>query len=184
ELYPAGEGQGKRFTDRSAPEQIPKEFVPAVEIGVMESLQAGILAGYPVDDLEVDLIGGSYHEVDSSELAYKIAAAMAIKEALQNAETVLLEPVMDIEIICPEEYVGDVISDLNARRGRVFSLEENRESKLVKGSVPLAETFGYATSLRSLTQGRASFSMLLKNYAEVPESKSKEIIARRYGLPV
>lgn len=184
ELHPAGEGQGKRFTDRSAPEQIPKEFVPAVEIGVMESLQAGILAGYPVDDLEVDLIGGSYHEVDSSELAYKIAAAMAIKEALQNAETVLLEPVMDIEIICPEEYVGDVISDLNARRGRVFSLEENRESKLVKGSVPLAETFGYATSLRSLTQGRASFSMLLKNYAEVPESKSKEIIARRYGLPV
>jgi len=184
EIFPIEEGQGKRFNDRSEPEQIPQEFVPAVEIGAMESLQAGILAGYPVDDLEVNLIGGSYHEVDSSEPAYKIAAAMAIKEALQKGQTVLLEPVMDIEIICPEEYVGDVISDLNARRGKVFSLEENRESKLVKGSVPLAETFGYATSLRSLTQGRASFSMLLKNYAEVPESKSKIIIARRYGLPV
>lgn len=184
EIFPAEEGQGKRFNDRSEPEQIPQEFVPAVEIGAMESLQAGILAGYPVDDLEVNLIGGSYHEVDSSEPAYKIAAAMAIKEALQKGQTVLLEPVMDIEIICPEEYVGDVISDLNARRGKVFSLEENRESKLVKGSVPLAETFGYATSLRSLTQGRASFSMLLKNYAEVPESKSKIIVARRYGLPV
>lgn len=184
ELFPSGEGQGKLFIDRSAPEQVPKEFVPAVEIGAIESLQAGILAGYPVDDLEVILIGGSYHEVDSSEPAFKIAAAMALKEALQNAEAVLLEPIMDIEIICPEDYVGDVISDLNARRGRIFSLEENRDSKLVKGSVPLAETFGYATSLRSLTQGRASFSMLLKNYAEVPESRSKEIIARRYGLPV
>ena len=184
ELFPSGEGQGKLFIDRSAPEQVPKEFVPAVEIGAIESLQAGILAGYPVDDLEVILIGGSYHEVDSSEPAFKIAAAMALKEALQNAEAVLLEPIMDIEIICPEDYVGDVISDLNARRGRIFSLEENRDSKLVNGSVPLAETFGYATSLRSLTQGRASFSMLLKNYAEVPESRSKEIIARRYGLPV
>jgi elongation factor G len=184
ELLPLEEGQGKRFIDRSNPEQIPKEFVPAVEKGALEALQAGILAGYPVDDLEIILIGGSFHEVDSSEPAYKIAAAMAVKEALKNAQTALMEPIMDIEILSPEEYVGDVISDLNARRGRVLGLDENRESKLVKGSVPLAETFGYATSLRSLTQGRASFSMLLKNYAEVPESKSKEIIARRYGLPV
>ena len=184
ELLPAEEGQGKRFIDRSNPEQIPKEFVPAVEKGALEALQAGILAGYPVDDLEIILIGGSFHEVDSSEPAYKIAAAMAVKEALKNAQTALMEPIMDIEILSPEEYVGDVISDLNARRGRVLGLDENRESKLVKGSVPLAETFGYATSLRSLTQGRASFSMLLKNYAELPESKSKEIIARRYGLPV
>ncbi|NLB51818.1 MAG: elongation factor G [Syntrophomonadaceae bacterium] len=184
ELLPAEEGQGKRFINRSNPEQIPKEFVPAVEKGALEALQAGILAGYPVDDLEIILIGGSFHEVDSSEPAYKIAAAMAVKEALKNAQTALMEPIMDIEILSPEEYVGDVISDLNARRGRVLGLDENRESKLVKGSVPLAETFGYATSLRSLTQGRASFSMLLKNYAELPESKSKEIIARRYGLPV
>lgn len=184
ELLPLEEGQGKRFIDRSNPEQIPREFVPAVQTGALEALQAGILAGYPADDLEIILIGGSFHEVDSSEPAFKIAAAMAVKEALKNGGAVLLEPVMDIEIISPEEYVGDVISDLNARRGRVFGLEENRESKLVKGSVPLAETFGYATSLRSLSQGRASFSMLLNNYAEVPESRSREIIARRYGLPI
>ena len=109
---------------------------------------------------------------------------MAIKQALADADPILLEPIMDIEIICPEEYVGDVISDLNARRGRIFGFEENRDTKIIKGNVPLAETFGYATSLRSLSQGRASFSMHIKNYAEVPESKSREIIAKRYGLPV
>ena len=151
---------------------------------MFEALQAGVLAGYPVDDVQVSLTGGTYHEVDSSEQAFKIAGAMAIKQALADADPILLEPIMDIEIICPEEYVGDVISDLNARRGRIFGFEENRDTKIIKGNVPLAETFGYATSLRSLSQGRASFSMHIKNYAEVPESKSREIIAKRYGLPV
>ncbi len=184
EILPLTEGQGKKFADKSSPEAIPREFIPAVEMGVREALQAGILGGYPVDDVEVVLKGGSYHEVDSNEPAFKIAASMALKEALENAQSVFLEPVMDLEIICPEEYLGDVISDLNARRGRIIALEENRDTKAVKGLVPLAETFGYATSLRSLTQGRASFSMKIKNYAEVPESKSREIIARRYGLPV
>jgi elongation factor G len=184
EVLPLAEGQGKRFADKSSPEAIPREFIPAVEMGVREALQAGILGGYPVDDVEVVLKGGSYHEVDSNEPAFKIAASMALKEALENAQSVFLEPVMDLEIICPEEYLGDVISDLNARRGRIIALEENRDTKAVKGLVPLAETFGYATSLRSLTQGRASFSMKIKNFAEVPESKSREIIARRYGLPV
>ncbi|HBK54233.1 elongation factor G [Syntrophomonas wolfei] len=184
EILPLTEGQGKKFADKSSPEAIPREFIPAVEMGVREALQAGILGGYPVDDVEVVLKGGSYHEVDSNEPAFKIAASMALKEALENAQSVFLEPVMDLEIICPEEYLGDVISDLNARRGRIIALEENRDTKAVKGLVPLAETFGYATSLRSLTQGRASFSMKIKDYAEVPESKSREIIARRYGLPV
>ena len=178
------EGEGKQFINRLSGDVIPKEFISAVEIGVMEALQAGILAGYAVDDIEVSLVGGSYHEVDSSEMAFKVAASMGIKELLDKGNSVLLEPIMDIEILSPEEYVGDVIADLNSRRGRVLALEENRESKIIKGIVPLAETFGYATSLRSASQGRASFSMNLRQFAQVPESKSKEIIARRYGLPV
>ncbi len=182
EIAPLAEGEGKKFANKSGAETIPREFVSAVEVGVREALQVGILAGYPVDDVEVVLKGGSYHEVDSDELAFKIAASMALREALENSQSAFLEPIMDLEIICPEEYLGEVISDLNARRGRIMTLEENRDSKVVKGLVPLAETFGYATSLRSLTQGRASFSMKIKNYAEVPESKSRDIIARRYGL--
>ena len=178
------EGSGKLFVNKASNENVPKEFVPAVESGVMEALQAGILAGYPVDDLEVSLVGGSYHEVDSTEQAFKIAASMALKEVLNNADPVLLEPIMDIEILSPEEYVGDIISDLNARRGKVIGFEENRGSRIIKGNIPLAETFGYATSLRSISQGRAVFSMKIKNYAEVPDSKSKEIIAKRYGIKV
>ncbi|MBC7075270.1 MAG: elongation factor G [Syntrophomonadaceae bacterium] len=184
ELDSLSQGEGKHFTNKSSPEDIPKEFVPAVEVGVREALQAGILAGYPVDDLQISLLGGSYHETDSTEQAFKIAASMALKEALNNAQPVLLEPIMDIEVVCPEEYVGEVISDLNSRRGRIQGIEDNRESKIIKATVPLAETFGYATSLRSLSQGRACFSMHIKSYAEVPEAKAKEIIAGRYGLPV
>lgn len=184
EAIPLAEGEGKRFINRLSGDVIPKEFISAVEIGVMEALQAGILAGYAVDDIEVSLVGGSYHEVDSSEVAFKVAASMGIKELLSKGNSVLLEPIMDIEILSPEEYVGDVIADLNSRRGRVLALEENRESKIVRGTVPLAETFGYATSLRSASQGRASFSMNIRNFAQVPDSRSKEIIARRYGLPV
>ncbi|MGI6413610.1 MAG: elongation factor G [Syntrophomonadaceae bacterium] len=178
------EGSGKLFVNKASSENVPKEFVPAVENGVMEALQAGILAGYPVDDLEVSLVGGSYHEVDSTEQAFKIAASMALKEVLNNADPVLLEPIMDIEIFSPEEYIGDIISDLNARRGKVLGFEENRDNRIIKGNVPLSETFGYATSLRSISQGRAVFSMKIKNYAEVPDSKSKEIIAKRYGIKV
>ncbi len=184
EIKPLSEGEGKKFIDKSSAENIPKEFVTAVKDGVLEALQAGNLAGYMVDDLEVTLLGGSFHEVDSSEQAFKVAASMAIKEGLDKAQPCLLEPIMELEIISPEEYVGDIIADLNSRRGRVLAMEENRESKVIKGTVPLAESFGYATSLRSASQGRATFSMRLINYAEVPESRSKEIIARRYGLPV
>ena len=184
EIAPLPEGQGKKFNNLVKPEVIAGEFVPAVKNGVYEALQAGILAGYMVDDIQINLIGGSYHEVDSSEQAFKIAASMALKEALEKAQPVLLEPIMDIEIISPDEYVGDIISDLNARRGKVLGFEENRDSRIIKGTVPLAETFGYATALRSASQGRATFTMKIKNFSEVPESRSKEIIARRYGLPL
>ncbi len=184
EALPGPEGQGRLFTNQSSPEDVPHQYVDAVEEGIMGALQAGILAGYMVDDLEVKLVGGSFHEVDSSEQAFKVAASMAVKDLLEKADEKLLEPIMNIEIVTPEEYVGEVISDLNARRGRVLGFEDNRESRIIKGTVPLAETFGYATSLRSASQGRASFSLHFKNYGEVPESKAKEIIARRYGLPV
>ena len=183
-VNPLPEGEGKKFRDQTPPGLFPKEFVAATEIGVREALQAGILAGYPVDDIEVKILGGSYHEVDSSEQSFKIAANIAVREALSKARAVLLEPIMDIDIVLPEEYIGDVISDLNARRGRVLSFEENRDNRNIKGMVPLAETFGYATNLRSASQGRATFSMEIRNYAEVPESKSKEIIGKRYGSPV
>lgn len=184
QLRPLEEGAGKRFINQSKPEDIPSEFVNAVEAGSLEAMQGGILAGYPVDDIEITLLGGSFHEVDSTEQSFKIATGMAVREALSAAEVVLLEPIMDVEIVCPEEYVGEVISDLNSRRGRVLGFEEQKGGKIVKALVPLAETFGYATSLRSASQGRASFSMQIKNYAEVPASKSKEIVAKRYGLPL
>lgn len=184
EASPLPEGQGRRFINSSPADNVPAEFVPAVESGVRGALEAGLLAGYPVDDLEICLVGGSYHEVDSNEQSFKIAASMAVKELLKDADEALLEPIMDIEIVAPEEFVGDVISDLNGRRGRVLGFEENRETRIIKGTVPLAETFGYATALRSVSQGRASFSMYLRNFGEVPESKSREIIARRYGLPI
>jgi len=183
-VAPLSEGQGKKIVDQTTAGVLPKEFVTAVEVGVRGALQAGILAGYPVDDIEVKVLGGSYHEVDSSEQAFKIAANMAMKDALGKAQAILLEPIMSIDIVSPEEYVGDVISDLNARRGRVLGFEETRANKIIKGTVPLAETFGYATHLRSASQGRATFSMEIRDYAEVPESKSKEIIGKRYGSPV
>lgn len=184
DVAPRAEGQGVLFIDKSNHDHIPREFVPAIESGVLEGLQAGILAGYPVDDVEVTLKGGTFHEVDSTEQAFKVAAVMALKDALTAGEPVLLEPIMDIEIVSPEEYVGDIISDLNARRGRVMGFEENRHIKIVNGEVPLAETFGYATALRSASQGRASFSMQIKNFAEVPASKAREIMAKRYGIPL
>ncbi len=182
QLRPLEEGRGKSFVNQATAEEVPLEFASAVEAGSMEAMQGGILAGYPVDDIEIALLGGSFHEVDSTEQAFKIATGMAVREALKGAEIVLLEPIMDIEIVCPEEYVGEVISDLNSRRGRVLGFEDHKGSKIIKALVPLAETFGYATSLRSASQGRASFSMQIKNFAEVPASKSKEIVARRYGL--
>lgn len=183
-VEPLARGDGFRFKDETKEGVIPKEFVPAIESGVREALQAGIMAGYPVVDVEVSLKGGSYHEVDSSEMSFKIAASLAVKEALQEAVPVLLEPVMALEVIAPDEYTGEIVADLNSRRGRVTGMEEEKGIRTIRGHVPLAEMFGYATDLRSATQGRGTFTMQFSHYEEVPDYKAKEIVARRYGLAI
>ena len=156
---------------------VPREYIPAVKTGVGEAMQHGIVSGYPVVDVKITLYDGSYHEVDSSELAFKIAASMAFKEAAKKAEPVILEPVMSVEVIVPDEYMGDVIGDLNARRGKVRGMEDRAGAKVVSAHVPLAEMFGYATDLRSRTQGRATFSMQFDFYDEVPAHKQGELLS-------
>ncbi len=182
EVYPLSEGEGFRFVDESNESVIPKEYVDSVESGISGALQAGIIAGYPVVDIEVHLVGGSYHEVDSSEGAFKMAAGLCFKELMALAGPILIEPVMDIEIQVPEEYTGDVIGDLNSRRGRVLGMIENQGIRSIKGAVPLSQMFGYATDIRSRTQGRGTFTMQFSHYEEVPEYRSREIVARRYGI--
>jgi elongation factor G len=160
---------------------IPKEYIPAVEAGVREGLEGGILAGFPMSGVQVRLVDGSYHDVDSSEMAFKIAGSLAIKEAARKAKPVLLEPIMAVEVVVPEEYVGDVIGDLNSRRGRMEGMELRGTSQIIKAMVPLSEMFGYATELRSRTQGRGSFTMHFGKYEEVPASMAEEIINRVQG---
>lgn len=184
EVKPLSEGSGFRFNDGTSQGVIPKEFIPAVEAGVREALQAGILAGYQVVDIEVTLVGGSFHEVDSSEVSFKMAGSLGLKEGLAQAGPVLLEPIMDLEVIAPDEYTGDVIADLNGRRGRVSGMEEEKGMRTLRALVPLAEMFGYATDLRSRTQGRGTFTMQLSHYETVPDYKTKEIVAKRYGLQI
>jgi elongation factor G len=169
------------FIDKIVGGVIPKEFIPAVESGVREAMETGVLAGYEMVDAAVVLTDGSYHEVDSSEMAFKIAASMAFKDACQKASPVLLEPVMRIEVVVPEEYMGPVISDLNARRGRMTGREARGSTEIVRAEVPLAEMFGYATDLRSRTQGRASFTMHFSHYEEVPRQVAEEVVARATG---
>jgi elongation factor G len=160
---------------------VPKEFIPAVDQGIREAMQNGIIAGYPVVDVKVTLFDGSYHEVDSSDLAFKIAASIAFKEAAKQAEPVLLEPIMEIEVVTPEEYLGDVIGDLNSRRGRIEGINMRKDGQVVKALVPLAEMFGYATRLRSLTQGRAIYTMQFHHYEEVPQQIADIIIEKVKG---
>ena len=160
---------------------MPKEYVPAVEKGIAEALEGGILAGYPMSDLRVALYDGSYHDVDSSEIAFKIAGSMAVKAAAHRAKPVLLEPIMSVEVVVPEEYMGEVIGDLNSRRGRIGGLELRGTSQIIKALVPLSEMFGYATELRSRTQGRGSFTMHFGRYDETPASISEEIVSRVQG---
>ncbi|NLW45680.1 MAG: elongation factor G [Syntrophomonadaceae bacterium] len=182
QINPLPRGQGFVFEDKTNSSVIPREFIPAIENGIRDSLQAGIIAGYPVVDVSIQLIGGSFHETDSSEGAFRMAAALGFKEAMSQAQPVLLEPMMNLEIMVPEEYTGEVIGDLNSRRGRVLGMEEHQGIRIIKGMVPLAEMFGYATDLRSRTQGRGTFNMQFSNYDEVPEYITREIVARRYGL--
>jgi elongation factor G len=175
-LYPQEPGAGYEFVDKIVGGKIPKEYIPAVDAGIQEAMGSGILAGYPVVDVKIELVEGSYHDVDSSERAFKIAGSMAFKEAMKRAKPTLLEPTMAVEVTTPEEYLGDVMGNLNSRRGRIESMSPLGNAQVVKASVPLSEMFGYATDLRSMTQGRADFTMQFDRYEEVPQSIASEIV--------
>ncbi len=176
-VAPLEPGGGFQFEDKIVGGAIPREYISSVEAGIREALETGILAGYPVIDLKVELIDGSYHDVDSSEMAFKIAGSMAIKEAVRRAKPVLLEPIMDVEVVTPADYMGDIIGDLSARRGKVGGMTERAGARVIGASVPLGEMFGYSTTLRSMSQGRAVFTMQFAHYDEVPKSKADEIMA-------
>ncbi len=180
-VEPLGREGGFDFVNSIVGGVIPKEWIPAVETGVREAMEAGVLAGYAMTDVRVELFDGSYHEVDSSEMAFKIAASMAFKEACHKAGVVLLEPVMRVEVLVPEEYMGEVIGDLTSRRGRVQSLESRPGLQAIQATVPLAQLFGYATDLRSMTQGRGNYTMHFARYEEVPKAVSEEVVARVSG---
>ncbi|MGO9379750.1 MAG: elongation factor G [Dissulfurispiraceae bacterium] len=181
EMEPQERGKGFDFVNKIVGGSIPREYVPAVEKGVKEAMDGGVLAGYPIMDVKVTLIDGSYHEVDSSEMAFKIAGSMAFKEGAKKAQLVLLEPVMNVEDVTPEEYMGDVIGDLNSRRGKIQSMEKRGKTQVIKATVPLSEMFGYATDLRSKTQGRATYTMQFSHYEEVPKSIMESIVAKIKG---
>ncbi len=181
DLEPTGPAGGYQFVDKISGGVIPKEYIPAVDAGIQDALTTGVLAGYPMVDMRVILTDGSYHEVDSSELAFKIAGSMALKAAVKKADPVLLEPVMEVEVVTPDEYLGEVLGDLSSRRGRVEGMDQRGQNQVVRAQVPLANMFGYATDLRSKTQGRASYTMQFSAYNEVPDSIAKEIIARVNG---
>ncbi len=181
EIEPLDRGQGFEFVNKIVGGAVPREYIPAVEAGVKEAMEAGTLAGYPVVDIRATLLDGSYHDVDSSERAFKIAGSMGFKDALKKAGQVLLEPVMDLEVVVPEQFMGDVIGDLNSRRGRVLGVEVRSGFQVISANVPLANMFGYSTDLRSKTQGRATFTMQYAHYEQVPASVSEELMAKAQG---
>jgi len=181
EIEPQEPGKGYEFVDAIKGGTVPREYIPAVDKGIKEALDSGVLAGYPVVDIKVTLIDGSYHEVDSSEMAFKIAGSMGFKEGCQKASPVILEPIMSVEVVVPEDYMGDVIGDLNSRRGRIMGMEGRSGAQVVTSMVPLAQMFGYSTDLRSATQGRATYSMTFDHYEQVPKSVAEEIVAKVKG---
>jgi elongation factor G len=181
DLEPTGPGGGYQFVDKIKGGDVPKEYIPSVDAGIQEALQNGVLAGYPMSDVRATLIDGSYHDVDSSEMAFKIAGSLAVKKAARLADAVLLEPIMAVEVVTADEYMGDVIGDLSSRRGRIEGMEQRGNSQVIRAQVPLAEMFGYATDLRSRTQGRATYTMQFHSYQETPESISREVVARVRG---
>ncbi len=180
-VEPNEKGAGFVFDNRIVGGSIPREYIPAVEHGVREAMENGVLAGFPMVDVRVALIDGSYHEVDSSEMAFKIAGSMALKDGVRKADPVLLEPIMNVEVVTPEEYMGDVMGDLSSRRGKIAGMYRRAQAQVIAASVPLSEMFGYATTLRSMSQGRAVYTMQFSHYAEVPKSKAEEIINRVQG---
>jgi elongation factor G len=183
EVEPNEPGGGFEFENKIVGGTIPREYIPAVEKGIREALDTGVLAGYPIVDVKVRLTDGSYHDVDSSEMAFKIAASMGFKEACRKAKPALLEPVMDVEVVTPEEYMGAIVGDLNSRRGRIASMEARGSSQVIRATVPLGQMFGYATEMRSMTQGRATYTMQFSRYEEVPSAIAEEIMAKVAGKP-
>jgi elongation factor G len=178
EIEPVERGQGVEFVDEITGGAIPREYIKPVEMGIREAADGGVLAGYPLIDFRATLVDGSYHEVDSSEMSFKIAGSLAFKDAAGRAKPVLLEPMMKVEVVTPESYMGDVIGDLNARRGRIEGMEPQGNLRSVRATVPLAEMFGYATTLRSVSQGRATYTMEPSHYEEVPNSIAEKVMAR------
>jgi len=183
EVEPNEPGGGFVFENKIIGGAVPKEYVPAVEKGIKEAMETGVLAGYPMVDIKVQLTDGSYHDVDSSEMAFKIAGSMGFKEACRKAKPALLEPVMDVEVVTPEEYMGAIVGDLNSRRGRILSMEARGSSQVIRANVPLGQMFGYATEMRSMTQGRATYTMQFARYEEVPTAIAEEIMAKVAGKP-
>jgi elongation factor G len=177
-LEPLPPGSGYEFVDEIVGGVVPREFIPAVDKGAKEQMESGVLAGYPMVDVKVTLFDGSFHDVDSSEIAFKIAGSMAFRQGAEKAKPVLLEPIMQVEIVTPDEYMGDVNGDLNRRRGVLQGMEESPAGKIIKAEVPLAEMFGYATDVRSMSQGRATYSMEFEKYAEVPPNVADGLLQR------
>jgi elongation factor G len=180
-LFPQPAGHGFVFEDKIVGGSVPREYIGPTEQGIKEAMETGVLAGYPIVDVRVELIDGSYHDVDSSEMAFKIAGSMAFKEAVRRAHPILLEPIMDVEVVTPADYMGDVIGDLSSRRGKIGGMTQRGDAQVIGASVPLSEMFGYSTQLRSLTQGRAVYSMQFSRYEEMPKSKAEEIVSKVRG---
>ena len=177
-MYPTEPGEGYSFENKIVGGVVPKEYIPSIDKGIQEALNSGVLAGYPVEDVRVELIDGSYHEVDSSEAAFKIAGSMAIKDALKKGAPVILEPMMAVEVETPEEYIGFVMGDIPSRRGLIQGQDKRGNAAIVSAKVPLSNMFGYATDLRSGTQGRASYTMQFDSYEAVPKNIQEEIISK------
>lgn len=180
-LEPTAPGTGFLFEDRIVGGVIPREFIKPIEAGIREALENGVLAGYPMVDVKATLVFGSYHDVDSSEMAFKIAGSMAFKEAARMAAPILLEPIMEVEVIAPADYLGDIIGDLSSRRGKIGGMTQRGDAQVVAAHVPLAEMFGYSTVLRSMSQGRAVYTMQFDHYEEVPKSVAEGIISKAKG---
>jgi elongation factor G len=180
-VYPQEAGKGFEFENKIVGGVVPKEYIPSVDKGIQEALNTGILAGYPVVDVRVELVDGSYHEVDSSEAAFKVAGSMAFKNAMRKADPVILEPIMQVEVETPEEYMGDVMGNLSSRRGKIEGMGDRGNAKTISAKVPLSEMFGYATDLRSTTQGRATHTMQFSSYEPVPKNVAEEIISKAGG---
>ena len=178
-IEPNEEGKGFEFVNAIVGGSIPKEFIPAVDKGLRDAIKTGVMAGYPVVDVKITLFDGSYHEVDSSEIAFRVAASMAFKEGCAKASPVILEPIMAVEVETPEDYTGDVMGDLNRRRGVILGMEDNFGAKVVSAEVPLAEMFGYSTTLRSMSQGRATYTMEFKKYQEAPRNVAEALAKKK-----